>query len=131
MDENAVIDSVCARLQALDCEVTQRLRPTQQGIDIIAHNPKSGEQFFIEAKGGTSSRQSSPRFGQPYTPSVVFNRVAKGVFTCIEHRAKYPEREKVHVILAVPDTEWFRSYLTPVLQNLHDAGVEVWFESHP
>ncbi|SRR6266566_3998994 len=131
MDENAVIDSVCHRLEALGCQVRQRLTTTEHGVDVIAHNVKNGQQYFIEAKGGTSSREGSNRFGKPYTQSQVFDRVAKGVFTCLQLRGQYPNREKVHVILAVPDTKWFRSYITPVLSQLQGAGLEVWFEAIP
>lgn len=128
MDENAVIESVCNRLQAQGCEVTQRLTTTQHGVDIVAHNPENGQQFYIEAKGATSSRVGSNRFGKPYTQSQVFDRVAKGVFTCLQMRAEHPDRESAHVILAVPDAPRFRSYITPVLQSLQEAGIEVWFE---
>lgn len=103
MDENAVIDSVCSRLRALGYEVTQRLKTKEHGIDVVAHNPENGQQVFIEAKGGTSSREGSNRFGKPYTQSQVFDRVAKGVFTCLQLRAEHPDRENEHVVLAVPE----------------------------
>jgi hypothetical protein len=106
----------------------QRLTTTQRGVDIVALDQETGQQFFIEAKGNTSSRKGSKRFGQPYTQSQVFDRVAKGVFTCLRLRAEYPDRDDTHVVLAVPDGTRFRAYLTPVLQSLQEAGIEVWFE---
>ena len=84
-------------------------------------------EFFVEAKGGTSSRLGSPRFGQPYTQSQVFDRVAKGVFTCLELRARHPDRLNSQVILAVPEAPWFRHYLNPLAAQIELAGVEVWF----
>lgn len=128
MDENAVIESVCNRLQAQGCEVTQRLTTTQHGVDIVAHNPENGQQFYIEAKGATSSKEGSPGFGKPFDQRQIFNRVAKGVFTSLQLRAKHPDRESAHVILALPDAPRFRSYITPVLQSLQEAGIKVWFE---
>jgi hypothetical protein len=131
MDENAVVDSVCARLEALGCKVTQRLTTIEKGVDITAYDPKGGQQYFIEAKGGTSSRKNSPRYGRPYSQPQVFDRVAKGVFTCLRLREEHPDREKEHIILAVPDTSQFRSYLSLVNGQLEAAGIEVWFEPVP
>ena len=128
MNENAVISSVCSRLESLGCEIDHWCTTKERGIDVIAHNLSNGHKFFIEAKGGTSSREGSARFGRIYSQSQIFDRVAKGVFTCLELRAKYPNRENEHVILAIPDTQSFRAYLKPVLLQLKDAGIDVWFE---
>lgn len=127
MDENAVVQSVCQRLEAAGCKVLECRTTTQKGIDVVAHNPSNGHYFYVEAKGGTSSRVGSNRFGSEYDQSQVFDRVSKGVFTCLELRARYPDSVKQHVILAVPDGRWFHSYLDPVLEQLRLTGVVVWF----
>jgi hypothetical protein len=128
MDENRIVELVCARLVAMGCEIDQRLTTTEKGIDVVAHSLESGHTFFVEAKGGTSSRDGSARFGRTYSLSQVFDRVAKGVFTCHELRVKFSNRENEHVVLAVPDTKDFRTYLEPVLGQLKSAGIDVWFE---
>jgi hypothetical protein len=127
MDENVVVESACQRLKTAGCEIVERRTTKEQGIDIVAHNPSNGHDFYVEAKGGTSSRIGSRRFGLAYTQSQVFDRVAKGVFTCVELRAKYPDSVNQHVILSVPDALWFHSYLDPVLEQLRLTGVVVWF----
>lgn len=127
MDENDVIDLVCARLVSQGYEITQRLTTVERGVDVIARNRTNEHRYFVEAKGGTSSREGSNRFGNPYTQSQVFDRVAKGVFTCLELRAKHPDRERNHILLALPDARWFRSYMTAVIAQLRDAGIDVWF----
>ena len=129
MDEDAVVESVCGRLVALGCHIDKRCTTKEHGIDVIAHSLTNGHKFYVEAKGGTSSRKGSARFDMPYSQSQVFNRVAKGVFTCLELRAEYPSREIEHVILAIPDTKDFHKYLDPVMRQLKDAGIEVWFEA--
>ncbi len=128
MDENEVVISVCTRLVAMGCKIDRQLTTKEKGIDVVAHNLASGHKFFVEAKGGTSSRDGSARFGRAYSLSQVFDRAAKGVFTCLELRAKYSDRENEHVILAVPDSISFRKYLEPILEQLKGAGIEVWFE---
>lgn len=127
MDENAVVESVCQRFEAAGSKVLERRTTKEQGIDVVAHNPSNGHYFYVEAKGGTSSRVGSPRFGLEFNQSQVFDRVAKGVFTCVELRARYPDFVKQHIILAVPDGPSFHSYLDPVQEQLRRTGVVVWF----
>ena len=127
MDENQVVKCVCGYLNGRGYTVEQQLLTTQQGVDIVARHDSSGRRLYIEAKGGTSSVSGSARFGNPYTQSQVFDRVAKGVFTALELRSRYPDRAVAEVALAVPDSRHFRRYLGPVLQQLRDAGIEVLF----
>jgi hypothetical protein len=82
---------------------------------------------YIEAKGGTSSRDGSARFGKPYTQTQVYDRVSKGVFTTLQLRAQHPDREEADVILVVPDSKYFRRYLGSVAGQLSAAGVAVLF----
>ena len=129
MDENAVVSAVCRRLLAQGCSIVQRLSTIEQGIDVIAEDPRTNRRFLIEAKGGTSSREGSARFGKPYTQTQVFDRVAKGVFTCVQLRSRHPDRKTHQVVLAIPDERWFRSYLEPVVSELTKVGINIWFES--
>ena|SRR2546425_511238 len=127
MDENAVVNETCKRLEAQGFVISQRLSTIERGVDIIAEDPSSGCKLLVEAKGGTSSMESSARFGKPYTQTQVFDRVAKGIFTCFQSRSKHPDRERYRVMLAVPDSRWFRSYLEPILAELKAAGIEAMF----
>jgi len=131
MDESYVIRAVCERIEDKGCSVTQFLNTKQRGVDVKATHSKEGDEFFIEAKGGTSSRVGSARFGKPYTSSQVFDRAAKGVFTCLQLRSQNSDRTCQHVILAVPDNKLFHGYLQPLLKDLKSAGIEVWFMSPP
>jgi hypothetical protein len=126
MDENAVIAGICKYLELGGYEVQQRLHTTQQGIDVMAQHRQTGRAIVIEAKGATSSREGSARFGQGFTATQVFDRVAKGVFTTLELRAKFPDLTKTDVALAVPDTSGFRKYLNRVKEQLRAAGLRVF-----
>ena len=129
MDENEVVTAACARLEALGYSVLQRCSTVEQGVDIIAEKPETGHRVLVEAKGGTSSRHGSARYGKPYTQSQVFDRVAKGIFTCIQLRAQNADQNRIGVALAIPDERWFRSYLAPVTGILSTIGVDVMFVS--
>lgn len=126
MDENQVIHILCRHLERNGYSVERRLHTTERGIDVIARHLLSGRLLYVEAKGGTSSREGSARFGRPYTQSQVFDRVAKGVFTALELRAAHAEAD---VALAVPDSRFFHRYLELVRAQLGAAGITVFMVS--
>jgi hypothetical protein len=110
MDENGVVAAVCSHLTNNGYAILQRLRTTSQGIDIIAKHPSSARRLLIEAKGGTSSRVGSPRFGKPYDENQVIDRVGKGFYTagCLysQHGGSGDE-----IALAFPDLPLFRKHI--------------------
>ena len=128
MDENEVVDSVCRYLESKGCEISTRLTTKQTGIDIVAVDQVSKVRFSIEAKGGTSSREGSARYGLPYTASQVFDRVSKGVFTCLRLRSKYNGKNQ-RIILAVPESTLFEGYIDSVVPVLKKSRIEVWLVS--
>jgi hypothetical protein len=129
MDENTVIDVLCAELKAAGFDIQQRLSTVEQGIDLIAAHAGHGLKVLVEAKGGTSSRVGSARHGNRYTPSQVFDRVAKGIFTCLQLRDSHQDTNGVRVVLAVPETALFYKYIHTVKGVLRQAEIDVWFVS--
>lgn len=121
-----MIDGLCGHLERQGYSIDQRLHTTQQGVDIIATNRSNGCRLLVEAKGATSSREGSARYGMGFTGSQVFDRVAKGVFTTLKLRAQYPDRQHTEVALAVPDLPGFRRQLEAVKRELSAAGLRVF-----
>jgi hypothetical protein len=120
IDENKVIEYLCRFLKADGSEIIKRATTTDRGVDIIAHHPQRGK-YCIEAKGGTSSRIGSDRYGKEYTKSQVFDRVSKGMYMdlCNYYCA---QKEGACAPLACPDTKWLREYLIairPLFSSLH------------
>ncbi len=126
MDENAVVAALCKYLEDQGYTIQQRRHTTQQGVDIIAIERSNGRELVIEAKGATSSRVGSARYGKVFTSTQVFDRIAKGVFTALQLRAKYPDRTRTDVALAVPDSPGFQKYLDQVRGELSAAGLRVF-----
>ena len=125
MDENAVVAAICTHLTNAGYAILQRLSTTGQGIDMIAKHPNKSGRLLVEAKGGTSSRVGSARYGKPYDDNQVFDRVGKGFYTagCLysRHRANGDE-----VALAFPDLPLFRKYIGLVKPALVDLGITVF-----
>lgn len=126
MDENEVIDAICVHLTTQGYDVAQRLHTTEQGVDIVAEHRASGRTLHVEAKGGTSSREGSARYGLGFNPSQVYDRVAKAVYATLCLRAKHPNGTTDEVALAFPDSAQFRKRLEPIRNQLTAAGLIVF-----
>ena len=127
-DENAVVSAVCEHLMSSGYQIIHRSTTTEHGIDVIAEHPETKVRVLVEAKGGTSSREGSERFGKPYTQTQVLDRVAKGIYTCLKYRTANPDKKTVRVILALPNSpRSFQEYVNQVLLSLVQAGIEVWY----
>ena len=125
LDENEVVEIIARHLSKQGYEIKQKLSTKQKGIDIIAM--KGEQRLMIEAKGETSSREGSQRYGKPYTASQVFNRVAKGVDTSIKTAEECADHEVS--CLAFPDSKLFREYLSSVINSLKMIGIVVFMVS--
>lgn len=124
LDENDVVDAVCAYLGKSGYTITQKLSTTQRGTDIVARKQSPVEHLYIEAKGAISARGGSARFGKPYSPAQVFDRVAKGFYTvCKLMSAEMSVSSKF--ALAVPDTQIFRKHLAAVQPVMTKLGIRV------
>ncbi len=105
LDENAVIRAVRGFLEAQGYTMTS-VKAGQRGIDLKGAHRSGMGQWFIEAKGATSSRHGSPRFGKEYGSGVAFDRVAKALLTACDLRRTHSGVNE-YVGIAIPATDWF------------------------
>lgn len=89
MDENEVIKRLSAHLESKGWLIRNRVAAGKPGIDVIAVHPE-GRTFWIEAKGGTSSRAGSARHGKPCTQTQVLDVTSKGLMQFFHHIACKP-----------------------------------------
>jgi hypothetical protein len=78
--EKQVVNAVCRFLKKNGFRITQRLATTERGEDIQALAPDGKQRITIEAKGATSSRVESNRYGRPFNSGQVRDHVAKAVY---------------------------------------------------
>lgn len=78
--EKQVVDGVCRFLTKKGFRITQSLATTEHGEDIRALAPDRKQQVTIEAKGATSSRAGSNRYGKPFDSGQVRDHVAKAIY---------------------------------------------------
>lgn len=126
LDENAVIAAACEDLESRGYEIEQRLHTTQRGVDVIARAP-DGTRLFIEAKGATSSRQTSRNYGKPYGSAEVRINVAEAFYTAAALAGE--RRDGVASAVAFQDDALHRRYVEPLLPACAALGIEVlWVE---
>ena len=123
LDENDVVEAVCIHLVKNGYVIVKRCSTTERGTDIIAKKQSSNEQLHIEAKGATSSRKGSARFGKHYSPVQVFDRVAKGFYTVCKMSSEGSADDRF--ALAVPDTQLFRKHTTAVKPATTKLGIGI------
>ena len=130
LNENEVVDRVAAHLAAHGFEIVQALHGHQRGVDIIARRSGWGV-LHIEAKGGTSTVQTSKKYGQPMTPGEVRINVAEAFYTSAR-AATTPlagEPEPPYSAVAFHDDERHRRFVNPLRPALDRLDIGVLWAS--
>ena len=125
LTENDVVEAVARDLTSRGYVVRQTRRTDEHGTDVIAENPS--EVWFIEAKGGTSSKRHTNRFGKTFTLNQVNSHVSRAVFTAMAVRAKAPAGDRTRVAIALPDDDNHRGMVGQIAASLGHLGVAVFW----
>ncbi len=126
LDENDVVDAICEYLPSEGYQVVARKTTTQQGVDLVAVD-SSGAKLLIEAKGQTSSKRTSKRYGKPFSPSQLLDHTAKALYAAAKLRCQYRNQQ---VALAFPDHPPIRKLVIPVKQALAKLAIDVLWVSN-
>jgi hypothetical protein len=125
LTENDVVDSVVKYLAVSGYRVERHLTTTQQGIDITAVEITTGKRLLVEAKGGTSSKQASKRFGRPFSLNQAKTHVAVALY-CAAKLLQEFSAEGVNVALALPDDKNHRSLIEKISDPLQRLEIVVF-----
>ncbi|HKU24770.1 MAG TPA: hypothetical protein VJQ54_04815 [Candidatus Sulfotelmatobacter sp.] len=126
LTESQVIASVRRFLEQRGFRITSCLSETEQGIDIEGFAPDGKQGISIEAKGETSSKSGSGRFGNAFDSSQVSVHVAKAFYCAARD---YPTGKLVGV--AFPKNELHVKCVQKILPAIKTLGIEVfWVEPH-
>ena len=127
LTENDVIAHVCAWLEAGGYVIEQRLRTTQSGDDIIAMRSDGSVRLFIEAKGATSARAGSARYGTAFDQSQASVHVAEAAFRALRTLSLPDDSGLVRAGIALPDNELHRRLMQPALVALKRLHVAIFW----
>tara|TARA_Y100000588_G_scaffold384357_1_gene475471 strand:+ start:563 stop:973 length:411 start_codon:yes stop_codon:yes gene_type:complete len=78
LTENQVVKHVCDHLVSRGYTIDQSLHTDERGYDIIAH--KDEKKLIIEAKGATSSKPGTSRYGKEFNRNQVKTHVSVALY---------------------------------------------------
>jgi hypothetical protein len=119
LTENDVVDATCKAIENEGYTINQKLNTIQKGIDVVGE--KNGIKIYIEAKGGTSSKLTTNRYGKPFNGNQVKDHVANALLKTCETISKY-HGPNTEVAMAFPDNEEHRDRIAkiqPVIRKLN------------
>jgi hypothetical protein len=127
--EFQVVTAVATWLRERGFEIHQALAESERGDDIVATAPGGSYRLFIEAKGESSSKASSKRFGKPFTNNQVKTHVAVAFYRAaqmLQNTCELPLR----VALAFPDNADHRRVVSRIGKTLGKLEIEVFWVSN-
>ena len=128
LTENQVVDAVCKYLESRGYRITQRLTTTQRGHDIIAEKADAGPvELHIEAKGETSDRLGSARFGKAFDTAQVGDHVASAFYCAASMFEEASAKKGVRTGIALPDTSLHRTHISRICGALEKLGIALFW----
>lgn len=121
LTENDIVEAVCLYLLKSGYEIKQKLTTTQTGIDIIATN-SCGTTCFVEAKGATSSKRESSKFGKEFNKSQVKVHVGVALVAAFKVLNEFPNSES---LIALPNNINHKSLIDNMRHPIQRSGISV------
>lgn len=121
LTENDVVEAVRKTLEAEGWQISHLSTTNQRGPDIEA--VREGSRLVVEAKGETSSKSASARYGSPFDANQVVVHVARAVFTALVAQ----EDGITSSAIAFPSTTAHIAQVGRVEKTLHRLGIRVFW----
>jgi hypothetical protein len=123
LKEMEVISSVVHYLRRMKYKACSIESVYQHGPDIEATSPRQVE-ILIEAKGRTSSKRKSDRYGKEFNKSQKQDHLGRALLKCLE----YQDRRHMAGI-TLPDNDYDRELVNGIRKSLKKLGIIVFFVS--
>jgi hypothetical protein len=124
--ERDVVKAVSGKLRSRGY-ITHELDTPRHGDDIIAERMAITRKLYIEAKGATSSRKSSKRFGKPFNKAQVRTHVAMAFYKAAEALSRKDENIEVRAGIALPDNSDHRDAVQKIISILHRLDIAIFW----
>jgi hypothetical protein len=93
----------------------------QCGVDLETLAP-GGKRWLIEAKGETSAKKGSRRYGKPFDGNQVTVHVSRAFYQAACLRGEFPNDG---VALALPDEPKHRKHIEAISSALNELAIDV------
>lgn len=127
LTENEVLEKLSTYLQDSGHEILRQASTAQRGIDLVAR--KDDRTWYIEAKGATSSKEDSSRYGQPFNASQVGSHVSRAILQCMKTLNGEAAAPGGQVAIALPDNEAHRNLVAEIYPSLKKLDITLFWVS--
>ena len=124
LTENDILENLSNYLIAKGYKENQRLSTIQLGVDLIAEN--DSEILYIEAKGETSSKSETRRFGKPFDSNQIKSHVSRAILSAFEIISEKPSGIKTKAAIALPNNLGHKKLINKILPALNLSGIRVY-----
>ena len=121
LTENDIVDAVAKQLREDGWHIRSTRDTSEQGHDILAS--KGGTTMAIEAKGQTSSKSDSSRFGQEFNSGQKISHVSRALFAA----ASVFSAGQYRAGIALPATDRHLKLIGQIRAALDTLDVTVFF----
>jgi len=127
--EDHVVDAVIKYLKNYKYTIIDFSHATETGDDIIAVSPNNQKKVFVEAKGATSSKSGSKRFGKPFTRGQVTTHISVSLYRAIDMKLNR-NWEQVLSGIALPNNEHHLNIIRKIEPSLESLEIELFLVSN-
>ena len=127
LNENEIVELLTKHLIANNYKIIQSLDTNSKGIDIIADNIKNNDRLFIEAKGETSSKEHTNRFGQAFDSKQIRNHISRAVFAAMKIITLKPAGSKTKAAIALPATEGHKKEFENIRGAVEKLNIKIFW----
>lgn len=126
MNENHVIAELKQYLQRRDYLLISECSTIMQGIDLVMM--KGSQEIWIEAKGSTSSRETSNRFGKVFNDAQCHDHFSRAFFKACQMRDEAKQSLKdVRIAMAFSHTKYYQKYCNRTNATRKELGIGLFW----
>ena len=124
LTENDVVKAIGSYLRERGYEIIKEKTTNERGIDLIASG--TNQTWCIEAKGATSSKLGTKRYGKPFNQSQILSHVSRAVYESMKILGKNaPKSERA--ALGLPDNDDHHRRIKPIREALRRLEIAVFW----
>jgi hypothetical protein len=122
LGEMDVINSVEAYLLTKDYRITSKVKSVDEhGIDLVAVSPRTKVKLNVEAKGQTSSKSETNRFGKEFNRNQKRDHLGKALLKSCEYFNKHEA-----AAIALPDDTIDHELVNSIRGAIDRLGIVVF-----
>jgi len=127
LSEDDVVETVAAHLEGHGYRIETKATTRERGYDIVAKRESPLATIYVEAKGETSNRQGSARYGQPFSSAQCRDHVANAFYAAAAVLSKSKEAMETRSSIALAVTPGHRKCVERIQGALDELKIGVFW----